>query len=165
MVSFPQNMRTTAIILGIIVFVLDLTTKWWVRNTDGLGYYPVIEGVFAIHYVQNKGIAFGLFHTLQSEWKPVILSMMAAIASVVVLYYIRTTHPEQKLSLLALGLLLGGILGNFVDRLLNQYVVDFLELHWKNHFVWPTFNLADAAITGGVLIILYQTFAKESPRK
>ena len=60
--------------------------------------------------------------------------------------------------LLCLGLLLGGILGNFIERLIRQHVTDFIEVHWRELYSWPTFNVADSAITCGVLVILFQTF-------
>ncbi|MDA2927656.1 signal peptidase II, partial [Acidobacteria bacterium AH-259-G07] len=156
-----KDMRALAIILGFVILVADLITKWWVANSGWLRHYIIIDGFLKIEYVQNEGIAFGLFHSLQSQWKPTILSVMAIVAVTIVLYYIWRTRPDQKGLLVSLGLLLGGILGNFIDRLLNHYVIDFIEVHWRDQFSWPTFNLADAAITCGVLLILYQTFVGE----
>ena len=153
---FP--LRKLAVCLGLVVFILDLSTKWLIQNIDWLRYYPVIEGFFTINYVRNEGIAFGLFHTLESEWKVVFLLFMGVLAVLVTLYYIWSTPTNQPLLIISLGLLLGGILGNLVDRFLNHYVIDFLEIHWKNYFSWPTFNLADAAITCGVFLIFYTTF-------
>ena len=151
-------MRLLSILLSLTVLAADLLTKWWVQSNKSLWHYPVIEDLFTINYVLNEGIAFGLFHELQSEWKIVILSSMAAVAMIVVLYFIWQTPPTRISSFVALGLLLGGIMGNLIDRLLNKHVIDFLELHWKDHFSWPTFNLADAAITCGVIFIFYETF-------
>ncbi len=153
-----MHMRLFAIILGFLVFVVDLTSKWWVANTLALQYYPVLDGIFTIHYVRNEGIAFGLFHSFESQWKPVVLSVMAIIAVVIVLYYIWQTPVEERRVFASLGMLLGGILGNFVDRLFHGYVVDFLEFHWQDSFSWPTFNIADAAITTGVILIIYESF-------
>lgn len=150
-------MRSFAFIIGFSVFTLDLLSKWWVKTNIWVHSYPVIEGFFTIQFVRNEGIAFGLLHSLDSEWKPVLLSLIALVAIAIVSYYIFQTPSNQRLSLVALGLLLGGILGNFVDRILHQFVVDFLTLHWKDQFAWPTFNLADSAITTGVFIILLQT--------
>ncbi|MCZ6767608.1 MAG: signal peptidase II, partial [Acidobacteria bacterium] len=153
-----SKMRLAAISLGFIILTLDLITKWWVQSTSWLQNYRIIEGFLTIHYVQNEGIAFGLFHSLQSPWKPVILSVLAIIAVVIVLYYIRITPLDKPGLLASLGLLLGGILGNFIERLVHSHVTDFIELHWQDYFSWPTFNVADSAITCGVLFILYETF-------
>jgi len=157
-------MRSFAVIIGVSVFALDMISKWWVK-TSGVRYYPVIDGFFTIQLVKNEGIAFGLLHSLQSEWKPIILSVIAVAALSVVVYYIYNTPSDQRFSLIALGLLLGGILGNFMDRLMNHYVVDFLTLHWKDQFAWPTFNLADSAITTGVFIIFLQTIFTAKTQK
>lgn len=158
-------MRITAILLGIIITVLDLLTKWWVRSAGWLQDYTVIDGFFRIHYVQNAGIAFGLFHSSESPWKPIILTVLAIIGLIVVLYYIWSTPSDQRLTLVCLGLLLGGIFGNFIDRLVHQHVTDFIEVHWQDLFSWPTFNLADSAITCGVLLILYQIFLRAENRQ
>jgi signal peptidase II len=151
-------MRFAVIVLGGIITFLDLLTKWFIRSTDWLHNYTVIEGFFKIHYVRNEGIAFGLFHGSQSPWKPVILTVLAIMALIVVLYYIWSTPLDERVMLLCLGLLLGGILGNFLERLIRQHVTDFIEVHWRELYSWPTFNVADSAITCGVLIILFQTF-------
>ncbi|MEE8349703.1 MAG: signal peptidase II [Acidobacteriota bacterium] len=148
----------SAIGLGCFVTFLDLLTKWYIRDTEWLHNYTVIEGFFRIHYVRNEGIAFGLFHGSQSQWKPVILTILAIVALIVVIYYIWTTPLGEKVMTLCLGLLLGGILGNFIERLMRQHVTDFIEVHWREVYSWPTFNVADSAITCGVLFILYQTF-------
>lgn len=149
-------MRLLAIGVAAVVLALDLLTKWWVKNTDWLHYHRVIDGFFTIHYVRNEGIAFGLFHDNPSAWKPAILAVLAVAAAVMVLYYIWTSPAEERGVQLFFGLLLGGILGNFSDRLWRGYVVDFLEFHWQDRFAWPTFNVADAAITCGVAVILFQ---------
>lgn len=163
MTSIPSGRNETVLRLlfmgiGGVVFALDAITKWWVHGTPWLHYFPVIKGFFTIHYVRNEGIAFGLLHSTQSPWKPILLSLMAVIAVLIVVYYLWTNSIAERSVMWSLALLEGGILGNFSDRLLRGYVVDFLELHWRNSFSWPTFNVADAAITCGVFIILYQNF-------
>ena len=156
--DLSNRMRIAAIVLGGIVAFLDLMTKWLIRRTDWLHDYTVIEGFFRIHYVRNEGIAFGLFHSVESQLKPVILTVLAIVALIVVLYYIWSTPLEERAMLLCLGLLLGGILGNFIERVMRQHVTDFIGVHWQEVYSWPTFNVADSAITCGVLVILFQTF-------
>lgn len=142
----------------------DLLTKFWVKNWAWLYShdYPVIDGLFTIQLVRNEGIAFGLLHSVESYWKPLILSAIAITAIAVVGYYLVKTPTSDRFSLLSFGLLLGGIMGNLVDRMMHGYVVDFLTLHWKDQFAWPTFNIADAAITTGVFIILVRTLLSSS---
>lgn len=157
-------MRIVAIGLGIFVLSTDLLTKFWIKNWTWLQShdYPVIDGLFTIQLVRNEGIAFGLLHSVDSRWKPLILSAIAITAIGIVVYYLARTPREDRLSLLSFGLLLGGITGNLIDRMVNGYVIDFLTLHWKDQFAWPTFNIADAAITGGVFIILARTILASS---
>lgn len=144
-----------------MVFAADLITKWWVKSTLFWHDYPVIEGFFTIQYAENTGIAFGLFDDVQSQWKGPALCLLAIGALCMVLYYIWTTSPNQSLVLVALGLVLGGILGNFVDRLIRGFVVDFVKLHWRGIWAWPTFNIADSAITIGVFLMLAISFLGE----
>jgi signal peptidase II len=158
-------MRWFSLVLGGLVLATDLLTKWWVSSSSFPRSETVIDGFFMIDYVQNEGIAFGLFHSFQSSWKPVILSAMALTAVGIVLVYIWRTSLRERVLFVALGLLLGGILGNFLDRLRHGYVVDFLRVHWRDSFSWPTFNIADAAITIGVILIIYDSFfgSEEAP--
>jgi signal peptidase II len=149
--------RALALAVGVIIFALDIVSKLWVKNTGWLWYYPVIEGIFTIQYQTNEGVAFGFFHDLEATWKAPLLSLMAVVALLLVFYYIWTTPPREKVVYWALGLLLGGILGNFVDRLMDRSVVDFIKIHWGSRLAWPTFNVADSAITSGVFLILIAT--------
>ena len=154
-------MHRLAFILGAGVFLLDILTKWIVKNSLALHYYPLIDGFLTLQYVRNEGIAFGMFRDLQNEWKPLVLSVIAVAAIVVVCYYVLTLPRNDRLTFLALGLLLGGIAGNFLDRAMHGYVVDFVTLHIHDWFAWPTFNIADTAITCGVFLILFRTFVLE----
>ncbi|UCF36513.1 MAG: signal peptidase II [Acidobacteriota bacterium] len=156
-------MRILSFLIGFSVFALDLLSKWWVKNTFALHNYPVVDGFLTIQYVRNEGIAFGMLHNLESEWKATLLGAIALVAVGVVVYYVLRTPVEERLLFLAMGLLMGGILGNFVDRLMHGYVFDFITLHWKDAFAWPTFNVADAAITSGVFLILFKTFTAPDP--
>ncbi len=157
-----MNIRLRTLCLGLLVFLLDTASKYWVKTTPWLHDYPVIDGFFTIQYATNEGIAFGFFHDAQSPWKTPLLAVMAVVAIGMVLYYIWSTSTKERLVFVSLGLLLGGILGNFVDRLLHQSVVDFLKVHWGARYVWPTFNFADSAITTGVLMILLASFLNAS---
>ncbi|MBI4444622.1 MAG: signal peptidase II [Acidobacteria bacterium] len=152
------TLRAGALSLGLLVFALDWLTKYWIKHSEWLHYHPVIPGFFTIHYVQNRGIAFGLFHSIESDWKPLLLSVFAFFGLFIVLYYIWKTPEKRWLPFVSLGMLLGGILGNLTDRIWNGSVVDFLELHWGEVYSWPTFNIADSAITVGVFLLIYETF-------
>lgn len=155
-------MKKTAFFLGAVIFFLDQVTKWWAEaNSELLGGYqgiPVIEGFFRLQLIHNRGIAFGLLHSVDGPWKPALLSVIAVIAVAGLIYYMFHTPERDKLAFVSFGLLLGGILGNFYDRIFKGEVTDFITLHWREAFVWPTFNVADAAITTGVFLLLFSTF-------
>jgi signal peptidase II len=151
-------MRNRYYLLALSVFVLDHFTKWLVRSRMELHEaIELIPGYARISYVRNSGVAFGLFADIQSVWKPYILASMAVIAVVVILMYSARMPSNRVLLQLALAITLGGILGNFTDRILHGFVVDFIELHIKEVFHWPTFNVADSAITIGIALLLVDT--------
>ena len=160
-------MQRLAFIVGAGVFLLDLVTKWFVKGTLALHYYPIVNGFLTLQYVRNEGIAFGMLQELQNNWKPLVLSAIAVAAIAIICYYILTLPRSDRLTFLALGLLLGGIAGNFLDRALHGYVVDFVTIHIYDWFAWPTFNVADSAITCGVMLILLRTFVfdRHSPSR
>ena len=151
-------MRNRYYLLAVLVFVLDHLSKWLVRSKMDLHEaIELIPGFARISYVRNSGVAFGLFAEIQSVWKPYILASMAVIAVVVILMYSARMPSNRVLLQLALAITLGGILGNFTDRILHGFVVDFIELHIKDVFHWPTFNVADSAITIGIGLLLVDT--------
>lgn len=140
------------LIVALLVFVVDLATKEWALS---LLFDPprqiVLTGFFNLTPVWNRGVSFGLFAGHQ-EWVPWILSLVAAlIAAALYVWLRRARHP---LLAAALGLVIGGALGNVIDRLRFGAVVDFLDFHFSGYH-WPAFNIADAAISLGVVMILY----------
>jgi signal peptidase II len=141
------------IALGILVF--DHITKWFaVTALANHRSIDIIHGYLNLSYVENTGVAFGLFDSVQSQWKPYILAAMAIIAIAVIIVYSLNTSADRKLLHLALGITIGGICGNFLDRIFRGYVVDFIEFHIRESFYWPNFNVADSAITIGVALLL-----------
>ncbi|PYV15614.1 MAG: signal peptidase II, partial [Acidobacteria bacterium] len=105
----------------------------------------------------------------ESPYKPYILALMAVVAVVVIIAYGARMPSQRRLLQLALAVTLGGILGNFTDRLMHGFVVDFVELHLYEAYSWPTFNVADSAITIGIALLLIDTVKNpepdEQPRK
>ncbi|HSR70670.1 MAG TPA: signal peptidase II [Acidobacteriota bacterium] len=140
------------------MFAADWASKRWAEARLPGRPLEILDSYFRLRYVENEGIAFGLLHDLNAGWKPYLLALAAVAALLLVLYYVRTTPAGERFLFAAFGLLLGGIAGNFYDRLAHGSVVDFLELHWRDTYYWPTFNVADAAITCGVAMILLHTF-------
>ena len=112
---------------------------------------PILPPVLDLHYITNRGVAFGLFSRFGDVFVPVAIVIMAVIVG-----YYRTIQGQRLWLRLALSLQLGGALGNLLDRLRYGAVVDFVEFHIDAiNFHWPVFNLADTAIVIGVGILLF----------
>lgn len=139
---------------ALAVVVLDQIAKWLVLAQVPLhARIPVIDGLLAITHVRNRGMAFGLFNTVESGWLRWVLVAVAVAAVAVIWSYAR--HESGRMTvLLGFGAVLGGAVGNLIDRLRFGYVVDFVLAHWDRH-EFPAFNVADAAITmGGIALFL-----------
>jgi len=136
------------------IYMVDQMTKAWAVRTLRFGDDLVIlKGFLDLVYTENKGIAFGQLQEggAFGRWFFVVLAIAAAIA--VVYYFLRTPRNDDRF-LGGCALLLAGILGNLTDRIRLGYVVDFIVLH-AGDYHWPTFNVADASITLGALLLAY----------
>ncbi|MEQ9681486.1 MAG: signal peptidase II [Rhodospirillales bacterium] len=153
------TLRRQGLGLAFLVLVLDQISKWWVL-TDLMNPPRVIEVLpFAnLVLVWNRGVSFGLFNTA-SDYGPWILSALAlAVSAVLAVWLFR--GPERMVGW-GIGLILGGALGNVIDRLVHGAVVDFVDLHAGGAH-WPAFNVADSAITvGAALLILDSVFHRD----
>jgi len=164
-------MRQRYFLITALIFVLDHLTKVLVSSwlEEGSSSYEVVPGYVRLAHVHNSGIAFGFFADFQSVFKPYVLAAMAVVAVIVVILYSARMPSQRTLLQVALAVTLGGILGNFTDRLLHGFVVDFIELHWQDAYHWPTFNVADSAITIGIGLLLIDTIKNperdEEPRR
>lgn len=142
--------RGAYVLLSLLVLLADQWSKGIVaRSFEVHQSKSVIEGFFDLTYVQNSGAAFGLFASVDSSVKAIVLNSVAVIVFLVVsLYALRSSHRSVRLQL-GFALILGGAVGNLMDRVRFGYVVDFLDFSISGHH-WPAFNVADAAICVGV---------------
>jgi signal peptidase II len=152
--------RLTVILIAAAVLAADQVTKallvvWLPLHAR----YEVVENLFTINHVQNYGAAFGLFANVSGNLLRWVLVIVSIAAVGLIWAYAREGWHEPKI-VHAFGMILGGALGNLVDRLRLGYVVDFLDVHWGSHH-WPSFNVADAAITVGA-VILFLAMAQQS---
>ncbi len=148
-------MKLKYYLLTAAVFALDHLTKWMVRTRMDLhDAIEVVPNYLRISSVRNSGVAFGLFADFHSIWKPYVLAAMAVVAVIVILIYSSRMPLNRTLLQAALSITLGGIVGNFTDRVMHGFVVDFIEFHIGEAFHWPTFNVADSAITIGIALLL-----------
>ncbi len=142
-----------ALILSMAIVIADQVTKTMVRERFFPGMsLPVVEGLFNLTYVRNTGAAWGMLIGLNG-WLAIVSAVMAAL----MVFFRRAFLADCLTHRIALGVMLGGILGNFIDRVKLHYVVDFLDFHWQDrHF--PAFNVADAAICIGVFLYALSTW-------
>ena len=135
--------------------MIDQATKAVVRSRFELHQsLDIIPGFFSLTLVHNYGAAFGLMNSTEFPFKTTLLSIVAAGALVALVLYAGTLPSEQRLARAGLGLIAGGAAGNLIDRVSAGYVVDFVDLYWGDWHFWA-FNVADAAITTGVALMLF----------
>ena len=159
-------MRKSAVGFGIAiaVFMLEQITKWIVLGPLNLRNVLQIEilPIFNLTYTENHGISLGLFQASSDAMRWVLVGVTAAIAAGVGVWI---TREEKRWDQVALGMVLGGALGNILDRVRHGYVVDFADLHFGEFRPFFIFNVADAAISIGVLILLLRAFLVKDARK
>lgn len=142
------------LIVAALVIALDQLSKYIIMQVFAWGDLLKITGFFDLVRAHNTGAAFSLFAS-QPGWQRGFFIGIASIASIVILYLLRKGNGSA-LSKLALSLILGGALGNLVDRLIHGYVVDFLSFHLGTYY-WPAFNVADSAITIGAILLIWDS--------
>jgi signal peptidase II len=139
----------------VTILVLDQLTKMIVDRTMALHQsIPIIDGVFSLTYVRNTGAAFGIFSGSHEAFRLPFLILVSVLALGFVVVMLKRLRDEEKGLITALSLIIGGAIGNLVDRILYGEVIDFLDFYWS-HYHWPAFNVADSCITIGVLITLF----------
>ena len=145
-----------------IALAIDQVTKTWVVKTLAFtDQVSVIDGFFYLTHVRNPGAAFSLFADAPAEIRAPFFIGTTLIALVLIISFFRKLSPGDRLSALALGLILGGAVGNLLDRLIYGEVVDFLHLRLWAGYSWPDFNVADSSIVIGVALLVLELFASE----
>ncbi|MDC3416461.1 signal peptidase II [Aquibacillus salsiterrae] len=147
-------------LIALLVIIIDQLTKWWVVTRMELGEsITVIEDVFYITSHRNTGAAWGIL-----AGQMIFFYIITAIVIVVVIYYMNKFARESKLMGWSLALILGGAIGNFIDRLFRKQVVDFFNTYIGS-YDYPIFNVADSALVVGVILVLLVTFLDEKKKK
>lgn len=136
------------------VVILDQFSKWLLLHSlQPLAVIPVLDGFFNIVHVRNRGMAFGLLGRPDAHaWRTLLLVGASLAAIIVVVWWLTRLNRSEKWMALGLSLVLGGALGNLIDRLAYGEVIDFLDFY-AGSYHWPAFNVADAAITTGTILI------------
>ncbi len=150
----------TAIIISALVVILDQLSKWLVVKYMPLYSKIRILPFLDITHVRNPGAAFGIFGNMPESIRLPLFVVVLITAVVVIFYFLSRTGAGDRLLVVSLSLILGGAIGNSIDRFRLRYVTDFIDFHWFGDpsLHWPPFNLSDSAITIGVILILFDTF-------
>jgi signal peptidase II len=156
--------RTYGLLIAAAIFAIDQWVKYFVVDVLGLkergDHYDLLP-FFDFTRENNYGVSLGLFQATSMEMRWILVGVTGLIAAVVLVWMLRERRMDD---ILPLSLVLGGALGNIVDRFLLGYVVDYADLHFGDFRPFLIFNVADAAITFGVVIILARTlFMREKP--
>lgn len=148
-----MNRYTVVILVAIIVIILDQISKAIIIQTIDLHEsIPVIDGFFNLVHIRNRGIAFGLLNS-SNHSLGFYIQVPAVIAAVlIVVLWLRNATANDRRLFFGLALIVGGAIGNLIDRLRYREVIDFLDFHIGS-YAWPSFNLADSAVTVGALYL------------
>ncbi|MGE8500112.1 MAG: signal peptidase II [Pseudomonas sp.] len=144
--------------LSLLVFVVDQVTKFWFDNN--LSMYQqivVIPDYFSWTLAYNTGAAFS-FLAGASGWQRWFFAAVAVVVSIVLVVWLKRLKSDETWLAVALALVLGGALGNLVDRVVFGHVVDFILVHWQNRWYFPAFNIADTAISLGAILLALDMF-------
>ncbi len=145
-----------------LVVALDQLTKLYVHASFQLGEsVPLIEDILHFTYVRNLGAAFGVFRDMPEFFRKAFFLTMPPVAMVIIASMLRSVENEDRWQVLSLSLIFSGALGNYIDRLRFGFVIDFIDVHYKQVWSYPAFNVADSAIVIGVCLLVLILFLRD----
>ena len=145
---------------ALLLVAADQLSKFWIRSNLAIGESVFEVGFFRLTHVHNSGAAFGLFQGHSFPLTIIASVGVAALLLYALFFYHKFPLLDNRLGKIALGLVLGGTVGNLIDRIRFGYVTDFIDVG-----IWPTFNIADSAAVVGVIIIAYSLLCLAIARK
>ncbi len=155
------KVRLSLILTGVVV-VADQMTKLWVDHLMSLYQsIAIVPNFVHLTYVRNTGAAFGFGAGARSSLRISFFILVSTVAIGCIFYLLKNLRSEQTSLTVSLSLILGGAIGNLIDRLRLGEVIDFIDLHWYD-IHWPAFNIADSAITLGVCLLLIEMLRRRS---
>jgi signal peptidase II len=157
--DLEMNKYILTVFIALFVVILDQITKMIIRS--GLALFEKIQVLpfFNMVHVRNPGAAFGILNDLPENVRMPLFALVLIVALVAIFTFLKKTGDKNMLQIFSLSLILGGAIGNSIDRFRFGYVTDFIDFHWFGdpRYHWPAFNIADSAITIGVVLILLET--------
>ena len=140
--------------VSALVVALDQATKWVVDRFMGLHETrEIVDGLFRLTYVRNRGAAFGVLSDAELPYQAFLFAAVSLLALFAIAVYAWRLPTASRVPRLALSLIIGGALGNLIDRVRLGYVIDFVDVYWRTHH-WPAFNVADSCISIGVCLLV-----------
>jgi signal peptidase II len=150
------------LIISSTVLILDQITKVLVHNWIPLYHsVEIVPNFVHLTYLRNTGAAFGFLAGNRSALRLAFFLLVSTVAIACLIYLLKNLRPGRNTPAISLSLILGGAIGNLIDRLRMGEVIDFIDLHW-HHLHWPAFNVADSAISIGVILLFIQMIRKPS---
>lgn len=150
--AFPSRRLMLCIVVGIVL--LDQVSKAMVHAWLPLySSVTIIPGLLDFSYVRNTGAAFGLLNAVDIPFKRALMTAIGLFALIAITLYASRVPPGQRLARLGLAAIIGGAIGNLIDRITSGYVVDFVDVYWGSWHFWA-FNVADAGITVGACCLI-----------
>ena len=143
-------------LLACLIVVFDQLTKYWVSSVFSYGETLELLPVINLTLVHNMGAAFS-FLSDAGGWQRWFFAIVSSVVSIVLVVWLYRLSARQTLLATALALVLGGAVGNLWDRVILGYVIDFVDVHYQQYH-WPAFNIADAAITLGAILLIMESF-------
>jgi signal peptidase II len=158
-----MRQRLPYLALAMFIAALDQFTKWLiVTSLELYSHRPILDGVLGLSHIRNFGAAFGVLSDARLPYQPVLFAAVSLLALAAVTWYALRVPLEARLPHFALALVLGGAIGNLIDRFRLGYVVDFIHVYWRQ-WSWPDFNLADSAISVGVSLLILDLLLSPAP--
>lgn len=155
-----KNNKSKIYIISLVLLILDQLVKIIIKSNFKLHEeLELIPNFFSIHFLQNEGAAFSILQN-----KTYLLVLVALVCLIVMIYYIKKEKYFSKLSSISLGLILGGIMGNLIDRILYKKVIDYLSFTIIT-YSFPVFNIADIGITIGAILLIISYLLEEKSRE
>jgi signal peptidase II len=155
--SLRDPARNRYLLVSLVVLALDQASKWLVQERLPLHRSVDLFPGLSFTHVENTGVAFGLFAARGELFGTVLLTVFGLVALALVLVYFQRTPSDERRTLVALALILGGAVGNLIDRIAQGAVTDFIDV-WVGTYHWHTFNIADSAISVGICLLALDLF-------
>jgi signal peptidase II len=152
--AIKKMLPVLSVVVFVVVVIDQLTKRLVVGSLTLHEEISIIPGIFNLTLVYNKGVAFGMGSGLSDGARQIVLSLATLVAVLAVIYFLMVDYLEDRVAHFAIALILGGALGNVIDRVFIGSVVDFLDFYYGAYH-WPAFNVADSAIFIGVFILVF----------